>query len=367
MPDEGTFINTVYRLVTGTRPAVYHLTGHGEHRLDSEERGGYSGYAEVLHSQGYRVRPLLFSAPAAVPADADVVVISAPKLDPSPDEIAALDAFLAEGGAILALLDPGTGPALTDWAARYNVRLGNDVIVTARSERREAGLSPRVVVVSEVYPEHPITRGLPGLPTLFPFAQTLSPVQDRLPGVAGFNILLSGPGTWAETDPATQVTGEPRFDEGVDVAGPVSFGVALEVDRDRAGRTALSDGPRRRPSAGVDPVDDALASHGGDEEASLPASIFTETETARLVIVGDSDFAVNENLHRYGNRDLLLNLLGWLAREKVLIGLRAPASVAEPVVLTARQKEWIGWGCILGWPLLVAGISVLLVLRRRRA
>jgi hypothetical protein len=85
-----------------------------------------------------------------------------------------------------------------------------------------------------------------------------------------------------------------------------------------------------------------------------------------LVILGDSDFAVNENLNLYGNRDLLLNILGWLAREQVLIALRPRDSVGEPVVLTVGQKEFIGWLCILGWPVVVGTASLALVMRHRR-
>ncbi len=366
LPDESALINAVFRLATGSRPVVYHLLGHGEHRLDSDERGGYSGYAALLQAQGYELRPLVLAEAAAVPADADIVVIAAPKLPFAAAEVETLSAFLARGGGVLALLDPGTGPVLGDWAAGFNVGLKNDVIITA-TDRRQYGVGPRVVVVRETYGEHATVKSLMGLPTFFPYTQSLYPLRNSQPGVTGEAILFSSPFTWAERDSLTQVSGRARFDEGSDRAGPVPFGVALEVDRRRAtAAERVSQGPRATdPTLPEGPLWNAVHPEPGRGLRPLPGSIFTEAESARLVFLGDSDFAVNENLNLYANRDLLLNLLGWLAREKVLIGVRALPSVGEPVILDEARQETLGWICILGWPLAVGLTSLVTVLRRR--
>jgi len=369
LPDETAFINTVYRLATGRRPVVYNVMGHGEHRIDSDERGGYSLYAELLAAQGYEVRSLMLARDRAVPADADIIVIAAPKLDFADEELQALDDHLERGGAVLAMLDPDTGDSLSRWTEAYNVRLGDDVIVSAGGERRQFGVDERVVIIYDTYGEHPITRGLAGLPTLFPFTQSLTSPRRAQAGLSGQALLVTGPLTWAIADRTRWSGGDLGFVEGTDRPGPLAFGVALEVTREGLDRAAGSTSVPRVPQASgsdasvANPLDGFRASPGDDGAAS----IFTQAKSSRLVIMGDSDFAVNENLNLYGNRDLLLNLMAWLARENVLIALQPRPSVAEPIVLSVGQKEAIGWGSILGWPLLVGagGLGVLLRHRRR--
>jgi len=376
LPDEKAFINTLYRLATGTRPVIYYLLGHGEHRLDSDDRGGYTGFTELLSAQGYEVRALVLAEKTMVPPDADMIVIAAPKLDYTRAEIALLDDFVLAGGALLAMLDPDTPDTLSSWTERYNVKLGNDLIVTASGARRQFGVDQRVVVIYDTYAEHPVTRGLEGLPTLFPYTQSLSSLRRSQPGLLGKAILVTDTDTWAKKTRTKWVAGQLQFEEGVDQPGPLAFGVALEVQRSQFQvvekySSNSADESDAQTGTGLDKPPDAPSLRTrrvqqASEQTGLPASIFTQAETSRLVFLGDSDFAVNENLNLYGNRDLLLNILGWLAREQVLIALRSRGSVGEPVVLTVAQKEFIGWMCILGWPALLGTGSLAMVIRHRR-
>ena len=260
---------------------------------------------------------------------------------------------------------------MAEWAAAYNVGLGDDFIVSAGRDRREFGVDARVVVIFDTksYGEHDVTRGLPGQATFFPFAQSLTRVHAGVRGVHGEWLLRSDSRSWAEKDPSTIASGTPKYDEGIDPPGPVVFGAAIEVHR-RAffeHPEGIDTGPEApEPELPDDPVLRTLkAFQEGDPAAQAP-SIFTQEANSRLVFIGDSDFAANANLNLYGNRDLLLNTFGWLARERVLIERRARESVGQPVVLSVEQKELIGWGSILGWPLLIALGSMGLVVRHRR-
>ncbi len=91
-----------------------------------------------------------------------------------------------------------------------------------------------------------------------------------------------------------------------------------------------------------------------------------EAKDSRLVVFGDADFAANSALNLYGNRDLLLNTLGWLSRDQVLIAARAPGAGGEPLILTAVQRRLAGWICIGAWPLIVGLLTAAVVVRRRR-
>ncbi len=324
-PEESGLINAVYRLVSGRRTRVLHLLGHGEHLTDSDGLSGYSTYGQLLHEQGYDLEDLHLPAAGRVPRDADVVVIAGPRTEPGPEELRALEDHLARGGAILGLFDPPTPDGWRSWLARWRVGLTGDVIIAADRAASEFGMGARTVVVGDGYGDHAVSRSLLGVATVFPLAQPLALVGEPDTMVAGAVILRSSDLTWAERDPDTRFTGRARFDAGVDPQGPLEFGMVLEV--------------------------------------RLPAS---EGRPGRLAIVGNSEFLTNANINLGGNRDLLLNALGWLAREETLIQLRGRDPLSQPVVLDATRKKLLGWGSVVGWPLLVGSLAVGVMLRARR-
>lgn len=325
-PEESGLVNAVYRLVSGRRTRVLHLLGHGEHLPDSDDLGGYSTYAQLLYEQGYALDTLHLPAAGRVPADADVVVIAGPRTEPGEQELAALEEHLRRGGAVLGLFDPPTPDRWRRWLARWRIEPTGDVIVAADRAASEFGVGARTVVVGDGYGDHAVSRSLQGVATVFPLAQPLLVVGEPDSLVAGAVILRSSERTWAERDPDTRFGGRARYDQGVDLPGPLDFGVVVEVRLDPDGG---------RPG--------------------------------RLVLVGNSEFLSNANLNLGGNRDLLLNALGWLAREETLIQLRGRDPLSQPVVLDAVQKKVLGWGSVLGWPLLVGSLAVGVMLRHRRS
>jgi ABC-type uncharacterized transport system involved in gliding motility auxiliary subunit len=302
-----------------------------------------------------------------VPGDADVVVLPGPRQEFAVEELRALDAFLARGGAVLCLLDETTPNSLGAWLERYNVRAAGDVMVSASRANEQLRLDPLTQVVVE-YPSHDITRGLDGMATLFPRAQSLRPVADARVGVEAHTLIRSDVRSWSERDPAELAEGRLEFVEGEDEIGPLPLAVVLEVDRE-----AYFD-LRRLSEVGIDPGEvfsedpavAALQQVHREGRGTLPPSIFQEGRTSRLVVVGDVDFAANAALNLYGNRDFLLNTLSWLARERTLVAPRARGTFTEPVLLTAAQKDLLGWGCAVAWPLVAGLVCVGIVWRRRR-
>jgi hypothetical protein len=286
-----------------------------------------------------------------------VLVIAGPRLELPEATLAAIDSFLVRGGAVLALLDPGTPAGLAEWCRRYGLVPEGDVLISRDRANEQFGVSARTITAygEEHYGRHPITRGLAGVVTLFPLAQSLTPVPPEVRGVDGFAFLMTGSQAWSERDPTEQFGGRLRFDPGHDRPGPLPFGFALEIDRNAIGSVAAPD--LRRP--------DAVRRHE-PPESNRKASVFDTGHAARLVMIGNSEFATNANLGLYGNRDLLLNIMGWLAREELLIDIRGRDLTSQPVVLRQDQKELLGWSCVVGWPLAVGVGSLVLVLRHRR-
>ncbi len=319
-PEESGLINAVFRLVKGKRPVIGYLLGHGEHRLDSDEMAGYSAMQAELINQGYDIRPLVLSETGGIPSACDVVIVAGPRTEPSPLETAALDNHLAKGKALMALFDPPTPVGWVRWLDQYRVHLSGDVIITSTGQ----GKVSRMVQVIEGYGSHEISIPLQGVPTLFPFAQALQIVDDESTGIKGALLLVSNEVSWAEKDPGTRFSGNPSFNQGVDAPGPLPLALVLET----------------------------------------PAT--EKAKSGRMVIVGNSEFMNNSMVNRDGNRDLMLNILGWLAREEGLIELRGRDPLSQPVILTSNQKNLIQWGAVVLWPLFVMSVSVGIMVRHRR-
>jgi len=236
-------------------------------------------------------------------------------------ETEALNEHLAKGKAVLSLFDPPTPLGWAQWLEKYRVRLSGDVIITSTGQ----GKISRMVEVVEGYGNHEVANPLQGVRTLFPFAQPLLTIADNGSGIKGALLLVSNEVTWAEKDPTTRFSGQPKFDKGVDQAGPLPLSLVLEVPS---------------PNEGGKP--------------------------GRMVVVGNSEFMNNSMVNREGNRDFMLNIFGWLAREEGLIELRGRDPLSQPVILTGNQKNLVQWGSVVLWPLFVVSISVGIMARHRR-
>ena len=324
-PDESGLINAVYRMASGRRSQVYHVLGHGEHLPDSDAISGYGGFSRLLREQGYDLRDLQLPLYERVPDDADVLIIAGPRTEPSPAELAALEDFLAGGGALLALFDPPTPQAWVDWMIRWRVLLTGDLIIPAQRPSTEFGVQARTVVIGDTYGSHEVSSPLMGVVTVFPLAQAIAATGEPDSVVAGAVILRTDALVWAETDPDQRFSGPTRFDQGQDRVGPLDFGMVLE-----------------------------LTLNG------------TENPRGRMVVVGNSEFLTNANFNLGGNRDLGLNALGWLAREEGLIELRGRDPLSQPLLLSPAARKTLGWGSVLGWPLFVGSMALGVMLRHRR-
>lgn len=343
-PDEGQLASAVYRLATDTRPTVYWLLGHGEVRLDLEESGGATLLAEMLDDAGYAMRPLVLPERLRLPDDAAAVVWAGPKLDPSAAVLALLDRYLQAGGSMACFFGPDTPPALHAWTEQYNVRQLDDVVVAPNRDGALAGVGLRTVTVVEDYGDHPAVSRLRGMATTFPLVQTIGHLAPEWPGVTGDILLWTGPDTWGETDPATRYSGRPSYDPAQDYPGGRPFGVALSIDG-----AAFGEDPPADPQ--LDPADPAAA------ERAPPG---------RLIIIGSGNVLSNANIGLYGNRDLVLNLLGWLVEEEDLLGIRGRRVSFQPLLPGQAMRDRLGWISVLVWPGAVGTIWLGAVMHRKR-
>jgi ABC-type uncharacterized transport system involved in gliding motility auxiliary subunit len=136
--------------------------------------------------------------------------------------------------------------------------------------------------------------------------------------------------------------GKAALDEG-DLQGPVPVGAA--------GRPNL-------PADVAAPAEPAKA----DGENATPAK-----KDARLVVYGDVDFADNEFIDAYSNRNLFVNSVNWLIGDVEAIAIRPAQSRASRFQLTAEQFRSIRSLSLFVLPEAIAVLGVFTWWSRRHA
>ncbi|MFT5442403.1 MAG: ABC-type uncharacterized transport system involved in gliding motility auxiliary subunit [Myxococcota bacterium] len=317
---ESEITNAVLKLSSGEGRKIYFLESHNE-RPFAGERGtsgaGYSQAVAALRNESYEVESLFLARTGSVPEDADLLVIVGPTRPLVDQEHEALASYVASGGAALVLLDPRANTDVAQDVRAWGIEVGEDVVFDARLALFGQATTP----FSGSFANHPITEKMRDT-VLFHMARSIA-VAEGTPLIAP--IVFTGEESWAETDLASwTATGKAKFDEG-DVLGPVSVVVAGEVS--------------------------------GDGEAP-----------ARVVVVGDSDFASNELIGNYQNRDLFVNAVNWLVDDTDQIAIRPPVSRASRFRMTGESFVNIQLLSLFVIPELIAVTGVVSWwLRRKRS
>jgi ABC-type uncharacterized transport system involved in gliding motility auxiliary subunit len=332
--------NGIIKVVTGQQKKIYFTQGHGERDQGSAEPNGYNAIAKALGGENYTLDKLVIAQQGSVPADASVVIVAGPRTDFFPAEMDALKQYLEKAGKLLLMLDPPDKPEsapltnLIALAHDWGVDLGNDVVVDVSGMGRLIGTDASVPVAAN-YPSHPIVQRF-NLLSAFPLARSAVPVSGGVNGHTAQTFVETSPRSWAESDIKGLLTsGEVAMDEAKgDKKGPVSIGTA------------------------------ASAAAAADPAAPAPAADAPKPET-RVIVVGDSDFAANSYLGIQGNRDLFMNMVGWVSQQENLISIRPKEADDRRVTMTATQQTNMVWLSLLVIPACIFGTGVYTWWRRR--
>ena len=334
--------NAILKLTRREQKKVYFLIGHNEHPVEGEGADGSEGFGfakNALENESYQVSTLLLAAKGEVPEDADVVILAGATRPLYDTEHKALDRYLERGGALLVLLDPRAKTDVYQDLARWGVEVGDDVVVD-----RVQGLFGRPVSpLAAQYGDHPITRELREA-TLFHVARS---VQPKVEGQGDFTTLvLTSEASWGERDLDRFFSdGQAEFG-GDDLAGPVPIAVA---------------GVLRPVGDAEEGEGDSPGPEGGDDAESK------ERPEARLVVIGDSDFAGNQLIGEYRNRDLFVNAVNWLLGDVDAISIRPGQARASRMQLSGEQFLQIRYLSLFLLPQAIAVLGVFAWWWRRRA
>jgi ABC-type uncharacterized transport system involved in gliding motility auxiliary subunit len=150
--DENAITNALRKVLKKERQKVYFLGGHGERDLDDPKAGGFQVAKRALDNEGYEVESLNLLSRGAVPQDAAVVIVAAPKKPLMSTEVQALKAHLEKGGRLLIMLEAFEDGGLQGFLAGYGVGLDNGLILDVNQVSQSLGLSAVMPLVSQYGP-----------------------------------------------------------------------------------------------------------------------------------------------------------------------------------------------------------------------
>ena len=324
--DEERLTNALVKLTRTAEKHVYFLTGHNERPAVGDGADGEEGLAragDALRNENYLVESLVLATVGDLPENADVVVIPGATRPFLLEEHKALQRYLERGGSLLVMLDPMAKTDLYADLRAWGVRMGDDYVID-----QVQGLFGRAATpVANQYAQHPITQDLREV-TLFHLVRSVEPEEEAKALLQA--IVFTSESSWAETN----LDARPELGAD-DRRGPVAIAVAGS--------------PRLDAAAGSG---EAGAADGGK---------------SRLVVFGDSDFATNQLIDAYRNRDLFVNAVNWLLGDVEAISIRPAQSRASRFQLTNEQFGRVRHLSLFLLPEALAALGALSWWLRRRA
>ena len=327
---EASLTNALVKLTRAGNKKIYFLEGHNERLVSgegaagaagvetAEGKEGYSRIAAALRNETYQVERLLLASRGEVPEDAAALVIAGPTRPLFDSEHEALRRYLGRGGALAVLIDPRAQTDLYEDLRSFGVELSDDVVVDQTQSLFGRATSP---FAASYAPRHPITEGLRES-TLFHMARSVVTPSDA---ELDFETLVyTSDNSWAERDlEGWMRQGSVSLDDG-DLAGPVPLAVA------------------------------------GTPRLDPPNS------EARLVVFGDSNFASNEFVDAFRNKDLFLNSINWLVGDEEHISVRPNLARSSSVELSNEQFQQVVFLSLFALPEAIAAAGVVAWWMRRK-
>jgi ABC-type uncharacterized transport system involved in gliding motility auxiliary subunit len=310
---EEAFTNALTRLGRRGERWVVFLAGHGERSPDTARNFDVSLWAEQMQKRGFQTRSLTLAEAKQIPQNTSVLVIAGPRTQLLAGEVKEIEAYLARGGNMLWLLDPGSLRGLEPIAEQLGIEVHPGTIVDPAAQALTG--NPTAILVAR-YNSHPVVRNSQHV-TVFPEAAALN-VQP--PKGWGSQVLLdTSERAWSETG---SLIGHLQYDKGKDIGGPLILGATLT-----------------RP---------------------------VEGREQRVAIVGDGDFLSNSIIGNGGNLELGLSLANWLSHDDTYVNIPVQTARDNYLERSATSVSVLTLVFLILLPLGLIGSGVTLWWRRRK-
>ena len=299
---EESLTNALIKVTRSTNKVVYFMQGHGEMDIENHDKPEGAGQLKKeLESASYDVKTFKFVETGKIPEDASLIAIIGPKQPLLQPELDALLEYAANGGALLLAMDPGMKHNLGDLSKKLGVEFRNNYVVDQVGALLGVGAAVAIGVKYSASSE--ITKKFGQDMTGFRLASSLRKVEG-VQTLRFDEIVQSSPESFSKNELAKQV----KFDPASDEKGPLVIG---------------------------------MTASGTLPESSFPANTKVEPGKAKefnAVVFGDSDFLGNGGLTFQLNRDLALNSLSYLAKDKDLLSIRPKELKGTKLVVTRTQS-----------------------------
>lgn len=339
-------ITLAIKKVTGQIDSVVgFVTSGGSLNSQNEISFAFRKIAEL-----YETREVDLTA-GEVPADVNTLIIAGPKLPFSEEELKAIDKFVIRGGSLLVLtngIEIGEGlqaninnVGLDALLENYGIKLNHDLVLDVSSAM--ASFNQGFVTFSTNYPFWPkvLKQGFdqdnPAVAKLesavFPWASSL----EVIPEATGENnisyLAKTTAKAWTQSD---------NFD-----LNPQSRSLGI-------------------PPTGNTGVKNLAVSISGKFMSAYGAG---ETDSGRLIVVGDSDFMTDGFAQRNpDNLILFQNLVDSLSLDSDLISIRSQGVTERPIKeISDGTKAAMRYGNIFGMTLIVVAFGLFRYYARRRS
>jgi len=317
---ESGITNALLRLARGSGTRIAFVTGHGEATPSGKRNFDLGRFGKALRKQGFEVSTDNLATNGMPGNNTALLVLAAPQATLLPREVQALTRWLARGGNLLWLRDPGPLHGLGPLATSLGVKPLHGTVVGTTAHR--LGINDPAAIVLSKYNATPVTRGF-NLSTLFPDATGFKQRHGAAKGWSAKAFLQSRrlPDSWlmAGTSHPQQALYRPA----TDTPGPIDIGLALT-----------------RPRSG-----------GGQQRAA---------------VIGNSEFLANQFLGNGGNLNLGLRLFNWLTGQDRFVDINPVEPPDRSLSLSGAEQGGIGLGFLAGLPVLFLAGAALMWLRRRR-
>ncbi len=314
--DEAHLSAALLRLATDREPWIVFVSGHGERDPRGKANHDLERFGAALAQRGMHVQTLDLSRGAVIPDNTGVLVVSSPQSEWRPEELKPLLNYLARGGDVLWLGDPGDQPGLQALAQGLGIHWLEGIVLSARSA--QLGVANPAFLVAELARGSSLSVSDLGS-VLLPVAAALA--ADSGTGWQATPLLRSDAESWTETG---SLQAQPlRFNpETGERRGPLPLGFTL----------TRAFGPREQ----------------------------------RVAVVGDGDFLSNAYLANGANLDLGVALLNWLDHDDLLVGVTSAQAADLRLELSDRQLALVAWGFPFLLPALIAALGAIVLMARRR-
>ena len=321
---EGPLTAALLSVTDEQQPVALVLTGHAEGDITDFDVFGFGVLAEALRGQGFAVREFELAPGGEVPADADVVLLLAPRRALGDVAVDALTSFQQRGGALFLALDPWWAERRFDEFLRGLGLLRERALVCRDDALVEASSRRTLLPARRFNPDHVISTSIAR--------------QGFFANVSTHGALKRSP----------------------DASPSVITPVLLRSDDDVFGDLL---GPGGEPG-------NYSFDEGSEVRTTRDLVMAVEGAGGRVVLFGGSAFLTNSFLGAAqggpGNMDLALNAANWLVERERAVEARSQDAYESIVKMYEDEQNTVRLYVVVLMPLGGALLGLLVWLARRR-